>query len=195
MFLLSFPRALAQWVFLFVCNVVLLLGLVVVAVAIPFRVSGVSVSDGRSIVNLPRWVWLWGNDFDGLLGDKHGTWAASTPFGLPADSFIAMYTWAALRNPINNMRGLSLFACPVADCTISGYGQGYVRDKPGLGGWQFVIAKRGLRRWYGFYWVHQWSETRALIVRLGYKIAVSDAGQVEPPIGMTTKINLYKDIS
>jgi hypothetical protein len=100
MFLLSLPRALAQWLFLFVCNVVLLLlGLLVVAVAIPFRVPGLSVSDGRPIVNLPRWVWLWGNDFDGLLGDKHGTWAASTPFGLPADSFIAMYTWAALRNP------------------------------------------------------------------------------------------------
>ncbi|MHA6236870.1 DUF7338 family protein [Pseudomonas fluorescens group sp. PF-69] len=193
--LLSLPRALAQWSFLFVCNVVLLLlGLVVVAVALPFRVPGVSVSDGRPIVNLPRWAWLWGNDFDGVLGDKHGTWAASTPFGWPAASFGAMYTWAALRNPVNNMRRLSLFACPVAQCTISGYGQDYVRDSDGQSGWQFVIARCGLRRWYGFYWVHQWTTARALVVRLGYKIAISDAGVTEEPIGMTTKLDLYKAI-
>jgi hypothetical protein len=191
---LSLPRALAQWVFLFVCNVVLvLLGLVIVALAIPCRVPGVSVSDGRPIVNLPRWAWLWGNDYDGLTGDKHGTWAASTPFGWPADSYGAMYVWAALRNPVNNMRQTSLFSCPVASCTITGYGQDYVRDHDGQAGWQLVIAKRGLRRWYGFYWVHQWSATRALVVRLGYKITKADQGQAEV-IGMTTKINLFKSI-
>lgn len=88
---LSLPRALAQWLFLLACDLVLLiLGLVVVAVAIPFRVPGVSVSDGRSIVNLPRWAWLFGNDYDGLLGDKRGWWAENTPFGWVATSFGAM---------------------------------------------------------------------------------------------------------
>lgn len=194
MWLLALPRALAQWLFLFVCNVALLiLGLVVVAVAIPFRVPGVSVSDGRPIVNLPRWAWLWGNDYDGLTGDKHGTWAASTPFGWPADSFLAMYTWAALRNPVNNLRQTSLFSCPVASVTITGYGQDYVRDHIGQTGWQFVIARRGLRRWYGFYWVHPWSLTRALVVRLGYKITKADQGGAEL-IGMTTKVNFVKSI-
>lgn len=191
---ISLPRALAQWLFLFVCNAVLMiLGLLVVAVAIPFRVPGVSVSDGRPIVNLPRWAWLFGNDYDGLLGDKRGWWAANTPFGWAATAFGAMYTWAALRNPVNNMRQTSLFSCPVAECSITGYGQDEVKDSPGMGGWQFVIAKRGLRRWYGFYWVHQWSDTRALVVRMGYKITKADQGGTEV-IGMTTKVDLYKSI-
>lgn len=192
--LISLPRALAQWLFLFVSNLVLLLvGLVVVAVAIPFRVAGVSVSDGRAITNLPRWAWLFGNDYDGLLGDKRGWWAANTPFGWAATSFGAMYAWAALRNPVNNMRQTSLYSCPVAECTITGYGQAEVADRAGEGGWQFVIAKRGLRRWYGFYWVHQWSDTRALVVRLGYKITVADQGGTEL-IGMTTKVDVWKAI-
>ena len=191
---ISLPRALAQWLFLFVCNAVLMiLGLLVVAVAIPFRVPGVSVSDGRPIVNLPRWAWLFGNDYDGLLGDKRGWWAANTPFGWAATSFGAMYAWAALRNPVNNMRQMSLFSCPVAECSITGYGQDEVNDSPGMGGWQFVIAKRGLRRWYGFYWVHQWSDTRAFVVRMGYKITKADQGRTEI-IGMTTKVDLYKSI-
>jgi hypothetical protein len=194
MLLLSLPRALAQWLFLFVCNVVLfLVGLVVVAVAIPFRVPGVSVSDGRPIVNLPRWAWLFGNDYDGLLGDKRGKWATLTPFGWPVTSYGAMYVWAALRNPVNNMRQLSLWSCPVGQCTITGYGQAVVRDLAGQGGWQFVIARRGARRWYGFYWVHQWNATRALVVRLGYKITTADQGSAEQ-IGMTTKVDLYKAI-
>jgi len=170
--LLSLPRAVAQWLFLAVCNLVLfVLGLVVVAVALPFRVPGVSVSDGRPIVNLPRWAWLFGNDYDGVHGDKRGWWAANTPFGWAADSFGAMYTWTALRNPVNNM----------------------LKDSPGMGDWQFVVAKHGLRRWYGYYWVHQWSDTRAFVVRMGYKITKADQGGTEL-IGMTTKIDLFKSI-
>ena len=73
---LEIPLALLQWAVLLVVRVALIvLGLMVVAVAIPFAVPGLSVSDLRPIVNLPRWAWLFGNDYDGLDGDKRYWWA------------------------------------------------------------------------------------------------------------------------
>jgi hypothetical protein len=188
-------KALAQWVFLLLSNLILdLLGLFVVAAAIPFRVPGVSGSDGRPIVNLPRWVWLFGNDYDGLLGDKRGWWAANTPFGWPVDSFWAMWWWAAIRNPVNNMRFVKLWQAPVAGSTITYRGDYTVEDSQGQGGWQFVITENGGRHWYGFYLVHQWSAKHALVVRFGFKVKPSHAGTAEEPKGMTTKINPWKAI-
>lgn len=193
--MLDICKALAQWVFLLLSNVVLdLLGLFVVAAAIPFRVDAVSGSDGRPIVNLPKWVWLFGNDYDGLLGDKRGWWAENTPFGWPVDSFLAMWWWAAIRNPVNNMRFVKLWQAPVVGSTINYKGDYTVEDHPGQAGWQFVIVENGGKRWYGFYWVHQWSGTRAFVVRFGFKVKPSHAGTHEEPKGMTTKINPYKAI-
>lgn len=184
-----------QWAWLVAARLLAIVaGLVVVAVALPFRVPGVSVSDGRAIVNLPRWAWLWGNDFDGMLGDKRGWWADNTPFGWPVDSFAAMYWWAAIRNPANNMRLLSWFSAPIVGSVIGYRGQYTVEDKPGMGGWQFVWAEQEGARWYGFYLVHEWSITRALVVRAGFKIKPSHAGKDEPAKGMTFKASLWKSI-
>lgn len=188
-------HALAQWSWLILARLAgIVTGLVMVALAIPFRVPTVSLSDGRQIVNLPRWAWLWGNDFDGLLGDKRGWWAENTPFGAPADSFLAMYWWAAIRNPANNMRFLDAFSAPVIGSKISYYGRYTVEDKPGMGGWQFVTAEQGARRWYGFYLVHEWGKSRAFAVRLGFKIKPSHAGTYEPAKGLTFKVNPFKAI-
>ena len=187
--------AAAQWTTLIILRVALiLLGLPIVALAIPFRRASVSASDGREIVNLPRWAWLWGNDFDGLLGDKRGWWADNTPFGVAVDSFLAMWWWAAVRNPVNNLRLVPGISCPVTDCLIEYRGDYTVEDKPGQGGFQFVIAHRRSSTWYGLYWVHEWSATRAFVVRLGYKIKPSHALSGEPPKGMTFKVNPWKAI-
>jgi len=191
---MDYIKAVLQWTFLFVANVILcLIGFVVVAIAIPFRVDGKSLSDGRPIKNLPKCVWLFGNDYDGLLGDKRMWWAANTPFGLPADHFISMYTWAALRNPVNNKRFTDMFSCPVEGSTITYKGKENVRDHAGEQGWQFVTTENNGKKWYGFYLVHLWSDKRAFVIRLGYKTEPSDAGSTERQ-GMTTKINLYKSI-
>lgn len=188
-------HALAQWSWLILARLAgIVTGLVMVALAIPFRVPTVSLSDGRDIVNLPRWAWLWGNDFDGLLGDKRGWWAANTPFGWAVDSFIAMYWWAAIRNPANNMRLLSLFSAPIAGSDIKHFGQFTVEDKPGMGGWQFVIVENDGKRWFGFYWVHEWSSTRAFVVRLGFKVKPGHHGALEPRKGLTFKLNPFKAI-
>lgn len=188
-------RAVRQWAWLAAARLLAIVsGLIMVAIAIPFRAPGLSFSDGRKIVNLPRWAWLWGNDYDGLLGDKRGWWAQNTPFGVPAESWLAMYTWAALRNPANNMRMLNAFSAIVQGSAFTWIGDYIVEDKPGLGGWQLVQAENGGRRWYGFYLVHQWTNSRAFVVRLGFKIKPAHAGTAEPPKGLTFKLNPYKAI-
>lgn len=192
---MDYMKASLQFLFLFLSNIVLvLLGFVMVAIAIPFRVSGFSESDGREIVNLPKWAWLWGNDYDGLLGDGRGWWALNTPLGLPVDHYISMYTWAALRNPANNKRLLSWYQTPVVGSEISYKGDFTVEDKPGLGGWQFVKTVHNNTSSYGFYMVYEWSMTRAFVVRFGYKVKPSHAGTNEPAKGFTTKVNLWKAI-
>lgn len=188
-------KAILQFTFLFFSNIVLVLtGFIMVAIAIPFRVKGYSVSDGREIVNLPKWAWLWGNDYDGLLGDGRGWWAENTIFGLPVDSYFCMWWWAAVRNPANNKRLTSWYQVPVVGSTITYKGQYTVEDKPGMGGWQFVKIKHGGKNSYGFYMVHEWSLTKAFVVRFGYKVKPSHAGTNEPAKGFTTKVNLFKAI-
>jgi hypothetical protein len=188
-------HALGQWSWLVLARLVgIVTGLIVVALAIPFRVSAVSLSDGRAIVNLPLRAWIWGNDHDGLTGDKRGWWAANTPFGWSADSFGAMYWWAAIRNPANNMRLLDTFSAPVIGSKISYRGRRVVEDKPGMDGWQFVIVENDGKRWFGFYLVHCWSEKRAFVVRLGFKVKPSHQGANEPRKGLTFKLNPFKSI-
>lgn len=212
---LEIPLALLQWAVLLVVRVALIVvGLLVVAVAIPFAVPGLSVSDRRPIVNLPRWAWLFGNDYDGLDGDKRKWWAdncdAYVLFGLlpllrrlgvPLDPltkthWLARWWWAAVRNPVNNLRLVPGFNCPVSECVIRFLGSPMVEDKPGYSGWQFVAARHagGRSRWYGFYLVHQWNTSRAFVLRLGYKIKPEHEGSDEPGKGMTFKINPFKAI-
>lgn len=192
----AIPLAFSQWIFLLVARVVLIVaGLFVVAIALPFRVSRTSVSDGRAIINLPRWAWLWGNDYDGLLGDKRGWWKDNTVFCLPVNSLFAMWWWAAIRNPANNMRRVSLFSCPANKCDIDFIGHLVVEDKPGMSGWRFIVARLGGRCWYGFYFVRQWSAARAFVVQLGFKIKPShknDPSAKEK--GFTFEVNPVKEI-
>lgn len=187
-----------QWTWMGVVRAVaIVLGLVVVAIAVPFRVSGLSASDARPIVNLPRWAFPWGNDYDGLKGDGRGWWAAYCDeevfwglipllrkLGLPiplllAGDYLAMWWWAAVRNPTNNLRLLPVFSATIVGSLISYKGDPVVEDKPGQGGWQ---------------WVHEWSATRAFVVRLGFKVKPSHQGTDEPPKGVTFKINPLKSI-
>lgn len=214
--LCAFVFAGLQWLGLVVLRLVLIvLGLPVVALAALFPVAGVSLSDGRPIVNLRRWAWLFGNDFDGLDGDKRNWWAdncdALVLFGLlpllrrlglpigslPVTSWLARWWWAALRNPVNNMRLLPVFSCPVGECLIEHLGAALVEDKPGQAGWQFVSARRagGLARWYGLYCVWQLTGERAFVLRLGFKIKPEHAlAAGEPAKGMTFKLNPWKSI-
>ena len=194
----DFIKAFISFVFLFVVNVFFVLsGLLFVALGIPFRVEGFSVSDGRPIVNLPKWLYPYGNDFDGLLGDKRFWYANNTPFGVPVDSFLAMYNWAALRNPCNNLRMLDMFNAKITDSTFSYLGDYIVEDDPGEGGWQFVkcVDVDGKVR-YGLYVVKPYffNPKYAFVIRWGFKVQPKDAGTVDMPKGFVTKISFWKEL-
>lgn len=186
-----------EWVLLLLMRVVLiLLGLVVVPLALPFRDWGKSDSDGRGITVLPRWAWLWSNDFDGSTGDKRGWWASHTPFGLSTHHWFSQFWWLAIRNPVNNLRKTRFGSCPVSGCFIYWSGDFKVRDKKGGQGTRMTMAKHRVtgKKWYGFYMVHEWSDTRAFVVRLGFKIEPWHENGDEPPKGFTFKINPWKAI-
>lgn len=193
---LDYIKALFQFIWQFVANVLFVLtGLLMVAIAIPFRVKGISVSDGRPIVNLPRWAFPWGNDFDGLEGDKRLWWAQNTPFKLPVDHFISMYVWAAIRNPANNMRMMDLFQAPVVGSTIVWIGDAVVEDDAGETGCQFVKTTNSGRNYYGFYLVKPYKNgTHAFVVRLGFKVQPDHIGSQSLPKGIVTKISFWKEL-
>lgn len=188
---------LLKWLFLFVVRAVLMvLGLVVVPVALPFTKWTVSVSDRRNIEVLPDWAWLWSNDFDGTLGDRRGWWDAHAPFGLGSYHFLSKFIWLALRNPVNNLRRTDWFSCPVRDCYVMYIGKFNVEDKVGKTGWQFVVAEhmKTEKEWHGFYWVHPWNAERALVVRAGFKIKPGHEDGNEPPKGFTFRFNPWKKL-
>jgi hypothetical protein len=210
---MDYIKAPVQWTFLLLSNIVLdLIGLVAVPIGMLFLVDGKSLSDGRDIRNLPKWLHIFGNDYDGSLGDKRDWWNDNCDYlvmfglfpilrkyikSLPVltkYSWLSQYWWMALRNPANNMRTYSLWQATLAGATITYKGNYIVEDRPGMGGWQFVTTELDGKKWYGFYLVHEWNTKAALVVRLGFKVKPSHKGSTEEPKGMTTKINLYKAI-
>jgi len=194
---MNYPYAFMQFLFLGLADLIFdFLGLFVVAIAISFRKPGTSVQDGRPITNLPKWAYPWGNDFDGLLGDSQGWWAANTPFGLPPDSFLSMYVWAAIRNPANNTRMFSIFNAPIQGSQIEYKGDFFVGDHPGESGFQFVkLTHEGIWPRYGLYWVRQWTSKHASVIRLGFKISPDQIYTNELPKGSTFRINPWKRIA
>ena len=74
------------------------LGYFLIPVAILFRREETSYVTGQPIVNAPLWLWLYGNDEDGLdppwYREANPTWGA----------WRRMWAWAAYRNPVNNLR-------------------------------------------------------------------------------------------
>jgi len=87
-----------------------LLGLVVVAIALPFsydvepapewdKPDKRSVYDGWTFVSLPRWAqWCWGSDKYGARGN----WFWPEHYS-DTRSFKAMYVWLAIRNACSNL--------------------------------------------------------------------------------------------
>jgi len=83
-----------------------ILGFVVVPVAIYRGRWQISPINGRTIYTAPRWLWLWGNDEDGY--DPQWYREANPTWG----PLRRMYTWAALRNSVNNLRFVKLLNPP-----------------------------------------------------------------------------------
>lgn len=202
---------LAQTVGLLVLRITLVLaGFVVVPLALPWRsVDETSrqpfteaAGDWLRII-LPGWAWLWSNDRDGAAGDRRGWWHLNAPFGLGAFHPLSMLIWLAYRNPANNARFTRFMGCPVTECTFEFWGDEVVKDKPGQGGFRFLIAthRESGRRYFGLYYVKCWSDARAAVVQIGFKGEPSDWGEdysadeSKQWKGLTLEINPWKDIA
>jgi hypothetical protein len=190
--------------------VLILLGVLVVPLALPFRRTDESTRTPFTdavgdwvLITLPAWAWLWSNDRDGAVGDKRGWWHTNAPFGLGAHHWLSMLLWLAYRNPANNARFTRFMGCPVTECTFEFWGDEVVKDKPGQGGLRFLIAthRETGRKYYGLYFVKTWSNKRALVVQIGFKGEPSDwsedysGDESRQWKGLTFEINPWKDIS
>lgn len=150
-----------------------LLGLFVVAIALPFAhqadppalPSTVSrhTAPGWRFIRLPAWAdWCWGNDKYGAEGNWF--WHGKT--------FWRRYVWLALRNPANNLQRYRWFRFDTDPDRVRHVGSTAVDDVAGLAGWQ--VAWQGLRA--GLYAIAPLTKDRCLRIRLGYKInPASDA--------------------
>lgn len=190
-------------VYLFIQNIILLiinivtlvLGFIAVPIGLLFLQDGKSVSDGRPIKNLPKWLWLWGNDADGSDGDNRLWWDKNADeqvlFGLfpflrkkginvptlNSKNYLSRLWWMAIRNPANNLRFVPYISCPVKECNVTFFGQYEVKDKLGKEGWQLVIAKHKKKDmiWMGLYWVIKYPNSNlGLRMRFGYKVQPKD---------------------
>lgn len=101
-----------------------------------------------------RFIRLWNNYEDGLLGEPSGKHSASC--GGQERTFWNKYSWLT-RNPFNECkRTTRLFACFVNDCDIEYWGTGDVSDKdPIKDGWYFIRAvdRTTGRVYYGYRYV------------------------------------------
>lgn len=153
----------------------------------------------------PKWLFPFGNERDGFLGDKRGWWANERDGR--EETFLSQYIWSALRNPCNNMRFMPLSSCDTSKSKIKLIaGQEYVRDKVGSEGWQFVRAiDNNNIPYYAFYFVKPRKDdpTKAIVIRAGFKVEPRHekeyAGATEKFgahfKGMTFRFSLTKDIS
>lgn len=188
---------------------VALAGLIVVAVAIPFRrYSTVRIQFSQypqlgewSLVRLPEWALWWDNPYDGLLGDKRGWWANER--GGNHESFLSTWLWAAVRNPANYF-SRNVVGVDVANMVIRLVaGDQEVSEEPGRREWQLLSGvkdgKEVRRFWLCF--AYPFAPDHALMIDLGWKIKLSHNGTTEdaPPQdrfkGLVFVISPWKSLS
>ena len=167
-----------QWTIMLLIRVpLILLGLVVIPVALLYRHTEIKSEDGQlhEFTHLPNWAWIWDNERDGATGDQAGRWHRMQMWG-DSDTFMSMYWWLALRNPVNNMRFTSWLSCNTEEAAVKLLGGQYyvgdADDRSGFG-WQFLKAEGKQFNYYCFRFVGcEWGDGRVLDVEFGHKIKV-----------------------
>lgn len=173
-------KILIIWPVLCLLRVVMIVaGLVVVPIALPFRKERDSYRmptwKGWRLVCLPRWAWFWDNRRDGCLGDIHGKYHnVQRPEWTAGNDYLMAWWWLAIRNPCNNFSRFTPFIAVDMrkNTAVTLYGQDVVKDRPGMEGWQFVKAGNW---YYGFYLVKRMG-SRFFVIRMGHKMDVQDNG-------------------
>lgn len=194
--------------------VLAVVGLVVVALALPFRTeSGMPCvfSDPRfthlgqwRLCRLPRWALWWDNPFDGLYGDARGWWANQClEAGRAYDSWASCWLWAAIRNPVNYF-SRQVIGVDVAECTIARLaGADYVEADQGAPGWQVLLATRADGKTFPRFLLElpwRFAPSHILLIDLGWKVKLShngtfkDAAPEQRIKGVVCAISLWKEL-
>lgn len=179
-----------------------LIGFVVVPILLPFRKIDKSSwkENGWMFCNISGWF---GNNFDGLYGDKRGDWISEcrakgrNPYG-----YLSMYLWSALRNPVNAW-SRSVAACDVSECKISKIlGDDVVVEEPSKGGKQVLLAVSPTNKYFRVFFVIPWffNPNKAILLDLGWKIKLShnnitkDSKDSEKYKGLVLVFSLWKSL-
>lgn len=180
----------------------ILIGLIVVAVMIPFRKTDEATR--KTFTQYPEhgeWVFTnfggwWGNPCDGLIGDKRG-WFANwcVEHCIDSPSFLSMWIWAAIRNPINGWSRL-VAGVDVSRCLIEKkHGQDVVSDSVGMTGWQYLVAYRDDGKEFPrLYVVIPWffDKAHAVMIDIGWKVKLSHNGTPkDAPLNDRMKGNVF----
>ncbi len=152
-------QAILLWIllFFFIRLPLILLGFIVVPIAYPFRTDN----------KFPKWAWIYDNDEDGIYG---AAW-----FNKGVYDFKTCYKWSAIRNPVNNMRFVSLFT--VNHNRMSSYTSKGYRSVPspklsrelGKAIWHYTIVKQKYFWYFSFWYIKAKSDNKHFRIRLGWK--------------------------
>ena len=165
---------------------VTLLGLLLVAVGLPFRKSFPETMRPFSqypqhghwmLVDLPSWLKPWSNPFDGALGDKRGWWANER--GGKHTSYLSMWLWLAIRNPANYwsrvMTGVDVSRCKIE--RVKGNAD-VIIEEPGVSNWHVLKATRDDgKTFYRFWlvWAYPFRPDKSLNIDIGWKLKLEDS--------------------
>ena len=180
--------AVLMWTLLILIRIpMILLGLVVVAVALPFakvhpdptdplRVAKLKWSDWQ-LVRLPVWAWPWDNMRDGAMGDTRGRyWYAQAP-GFLITPYLKQYWWLAVRNPCNNFsRFMRPNTVDVRKLVITYIGDDKV-VRTNKTSWNFVKGTGTFWTYFLFELMTPAFGNRHLQIKVGHKISPKYQGE------------------
>ncbi len=185
-----------------------LLGIFVVAIALPWRVKrdpadtkfGIQYP-GWEFIGLPQWARAFDNTEVGAMGDY--TWPENYPSFLSKLKIslshpIAMYVWLAWRNPANNLqRWFGQKVTPNIKIEYTGDIVVDSSEEIQTEGYHFVKCTSGDKTTYSFYLVKRYGKSnKCLRIRAGYKIKpdidVDKKMKLDDRIGFTLVIAPYK---
>lgn len=162
---------------------VMLLGFVMVAIALPFRIEHPETTkpftDPTQLpgdwmrVTLPRWALWWSNEFDGAWGDKRGWWNTycMTNYKKLCTAFYSMWQWLAVRNPANYWARV-VTGVDVSKCVIT-HLAGIPDADENNPGWSFLVAtERDTGKQFHLlqFWFPWKNGTHGIWGRFGWKI-------------------------
>lgn len=189
-----------------------LLGLVAVAIALPFRVENISTSvpftqypnlGNWMMVNLPSWARPWDNPRDGMMGDKRGwfaNWCIGRGWSYP--SWLAMWWWAAVRNPANYY-GRVTMAIDITDAALRKLAGTSVWANEDELGWHYITAERDGKLLGCLFQAairYPFSTRYGFYCRFGYKLELDEPQTVANDLydrlrSPAWKVSFWKDLS